>query len=151
MESVCKRLGVRLELPFRDFTRFRSYWIRSGASGSGGWQARRDILDDLLNPVRTRIRELEERPLKAQLDDKLISALRDPAAIQEQLGRIQRAVLDDPALAIGSAKELVESTAKAILIERGLPVDESDDLPALVSQSQRAIPCVSGLVEAGGS
>ena len=90
-------------------------------------------------PARKRIRALEERPANILLDDELITALQDPSAIQEQLRRLQRAIVDDPALAIGSAKELVESTAKAVLIERGQPINESDDLPALVSKSQRAI------------
>nr|WP_282974935.1 helix-turn-helix domain-containing protein [Saccharopolyspora erythraea] len=27
------------------YTRFRSYWGNRGASGMGGWQARRDILE----------------------------------------------------------------------------------------------------------
>jgi hypothetical protein len=35
-----------------------------------------------------------------------LATLTDPSAIQEQLDRIQRAIIDDPALAIGSAKEL---------------------------------------------
>ncbi|GAA2688773.1 MULTISPECIES: hypothetical protein [Actinosynnema] len=43
-----------------------------------------------------------------------LAALTDPSAIQEQLDHIQRAIIDDPALAIGSAKELVESTAKVV-------------------------------------
>jgi hypothetical protein len=68
-----------------------------------------------------------------------LSELRDPAAIQDNLGRMRRAIMDDPALAIGSAKELVESTAKTVLTERGLPCNEKDDLPALVSQAQRAL------------
>jgi hypothetical protein len=48
-------------------------------------------------------------------------------------------MVDDPALVIGSAKELVESTAKAVLTERGWSVNDKDDLPALVSQAQRAL------------
>jgi hypothetical protein len=139
LEAVCRRLGITLELPFRDFGTFRSYWIRQGASGGGGWQARRDLIEDLLGPTRQRLRKLEEQPLNASLNEEAIASLRDPAAIQEQLGRIQRAIVDDPALAIGSAKELVESTAKVVLVERGLPVDDKDDLPALVSQAQRAL------------
>jgi abortive infection Abi-like protein len=58
---------------------------------------------------------------------------------QEQLDRIQRAIIDDPALAIGSAKELVESTAKVVLIERGRTVNEKDDLPALARAAQEAL------------
>jgi hypothetical protein len=61
------------------------------------------------------------------------------AAILEQLGRIQRAIIDDPALAVGSSKELIESTAKVVLTERGLPVDDKDDVPALVKQAQQAL------------
>lgn len=50
-----------------------------------------------------------------------------------------RAIIDDPALAIGSGKELVESTAKVVLIERGRPVNEKDDLPALTRAAQEAL------------
>ncbi|WP_250284017.1 MULTISPECIES: abortive infection family protein [unclassified Frankia] len=60
-------------------------------------------------------------------------------AIREHLDRIQRAVIDDPALAIGSAKELIESTAKVVLTERGLPVNDKDDVPALIRQAQQAL------------
>ena len=63
----------------------------------------------------------------------------DASAIRQQLGRIQHAIIDDPALAVGSAKELIESTAKVVLKERGLPVDERADLPALVRDAQQAL------------
>lgn len=63
----------------------------------------------------------------------------DASAIRQQLSRIQRAILDDPALAVGSAKELIESTAKVVLKERGLPVDDKADLPALVRDAQQAL------------
>jgi hypothetical protein len=68
-----------------------------------------------------------------------LASLTDPSAIQEQLDRIQRAIIDDPALAIGSAKELIESTAKVVLTERGLPVNDKDDLPALARAAQEAL------------
>jgi hypothetical protein len=63
----------------------------------------------------------------------------DASAIRQQLGRIQHAILDDPALAVGSAKELIESTAKVVLRERGLSVDDKADLPALVREAQQAL------------
>ncbi len=40
---------------------------------------------------------------------------------------------------MGGAKELVESTAKVVLKERGLPVDERADLPELVREAQKAL------------
>lgn len=75
-----------------------------------------------------------------QLREGSLAGLRDPTAIAEQLDRIQRALDDgDPALVIGSAKELVESTAKCVLRERGMPVDDKADLPALIKEAQQAV------------
>jgi hypothetical protein len=78
-------------------------------------------------------------PIGPRLPETALSGLKDPSAICEHLGRIQRAAGDDPALAIGSAKELIESTAKVVLVERGLPVDDKADMPALISQAQKAL------------
>jgi len=66
-----------------------------------------------------------------------LADLKDPSAIRDNLDRIQRAVADgDDAQAIGSAKELVESTAKVVLRELGYEPDPKDDLPALVTRAQ---------------
>jgi len=48
-------------------------------------------------------------------------------------------MVDDPALAVGSAKELIESTVKVVLTERGSSVDDKADLPVLVRNAQRAL------------
>jgi Abortive infection C-terminus len=139
LEAVIWRLlGMPLNLPFRNFTTFRSYWMREGASGHGGWQARRDIVEYLLDPVRQELARAR-RSGNPQINEDLIANLRDPAAIREQLGRLQRIAESDPPLAIGTAKELVESTAKTVLQERGLPVNGKDDLPMLVKKSQEAL------------
>jgi hypothetical protein len=61
-----------------------------------------------------------------------LADLTDPSAIHAALDRISRAGHEDPALAIGSAKELIESSAKIVLQERGLPVNDRDDVPQLV-------------------
>ncbi|WP_280183764.1 abortive infection family protein [Nocardia cyriacigeorgica] len=69
-----------------------------------------------------------------------LSNLRDATVIFQHLERIEHAVIrDDPALAIGSAKELVESSAKLVLSERGLPVDDGADLPKLVVLAEEAL------------
>ncbi|MEU4711636.1 abortive infection family protein [Nocardia salmonicida] len=74
------------------------------------------------------------------LRDSAIAATQDPSAIRDHLERIARAVADeDPAQVIGSAKELIESTAKIVLVERGLPVNDKDDLPKLVLQAEQAL------------
>jgi hypothetical protein len=64
----------------------------------------------------------------------------DPEAIRENLDRITRAIEDDdPAQAIGSAQDLIESTAKIVLSEVVEPVDPKDDLPQRVLKAQKAL------------
>jgi hypothetical protein len=78
-------------------------------------------------------------PAGPQFPTASLAALKDPSAIREQLDWIQRAIADDPALAVGSAKELIESTAKVVLVEHGMTVSERVDLPELVRQAQQAL------------
>jgi hypothetical protein len=55
--------------------------------------------------------------------------------ISQQITRMEAAVENDPELAIGTAKELIESTCKTILKEDGILPDQTADLPTLVSQT----------------
>lgn len=48
-----------------------------------------------------------------------------------QITRMESAIYNDPSLAIGTAKELVETICRTILRERGVPVDGTPDLPQL--------------------
>ncbi|MDQ1246644.1 MAG: hypothetical protein QG597_1012 [Actinomycetota bacterium] len=69
-----------------------------------------------------------------------LANLADPAAVREHLDRISRAIeSDDPAQAIGSAKELIESTAKLVLRELGRSADDARDLPKLAMEAQLAL------------
>lgn len=104
-------------------------------------------------PTIERLRRLFERDGYTLSDDgKIIGApvvviaegalagLTDPGAILDHLDRITRAVEhDDPAQAIGSAKELIESTAKLILSERNKTFTDRDDLPDLTRKAQIAL------------
>ena len=139
LEAVTKRLRIPIGLPFRSFGTFRGYGESRGATGSGSWQRRRDLVADLFGPARERLDALRTGRGGPTIDEALIANLRDPAAIKEHLDRLQRSAYDDPALAIGTAKELVESTAKTVLSERDLPVSDKDDLPALVRKAQLAL------------
>jgi hypothetical protein len=67
------------------------------------------------------------------LDERLLVRIENPDAVHEHLVRIERAVgNDDPAQVIGSAKELVESTAKVVLRALNDPVPDRADIPDLV-------------------
>ena len=56
----------------------------------------------------------------------------DLVYVSQQITRMEAAVLNDPSLAIGTAKELIETCCKTILSERGITPGSSDDLPKLV-------------------
>jgi hypothetical protein len=70
-------------------------------------------------------------PLEDVIDHQL-SVDRDQLRVN--IARIRGAITQDPALAIGSAKELVEATCKAILEDVGATVPDKADLPELVHQ-----------------
>lgn len=69
-----------------------------------------------------------------------LTALRDPEMILDSFERINRALPSDPAQAIGSAKELVEATAKTVLEELGISFDgKTAKLPQLIDRAQREL------------
>jgi hypothetical protein len=55
----------------------------------------------------------------------------DAGWMQKEIARLENAVEPDPALAIGTAKDLVESCCKSILTKRGVEVSRKADLPEL--------------------
>jgi hypothetical protein len=59
----------------------------------------------------------------------------DPGYVAQQITRMEAAVVSDPALAIGTAKELVETCCKTILHERGVMFSRSTDLPELAKMT----------------
>jgi Abortive infection C-terminus len=138
LEIVTRRLGVPINLPFRDFSTFRAYWTRMDAGGSGGWARRRTLVAELFEPARARLTAISTH-VGPELAEDLIVNLRDPAAIREHLRRLHGVAETDPPLAIGTAKELVESTAKTVLLQLGRPPSDKADMPTLVRQAQEAL------------
>ena len=63
----------------------------------------------------------------------------DAAVLQTQIDRMWQSVETDPALAIGTAKELVETCCKTILADRGASLPGQPDMSTLTKASQR--PC----------
>lgn len=69
-----------------------------------------------------------------------LADLRDGRTIREHLDRISNALAtEDAALAIGSAKELMESTAKVVLAETGTRYEDGYDLPKLATLAEEAL------------
>ncbi|AFU99833.2 abortive infection family protein [Simiduia agarivorans] len=63
----------------------------------------------------------------------------DLVYVAQQITRMEAAVNNDPSLAIGTAKELIESCCKTILAERGVAVGSSDDVPKLVKATVKEL------------
>jgi len=246
MHIALTRIGIRVRLPFRDFGSFHGHWEKNGAYGS--WQARREILSDLFEPIQSQIETLllggvlgkrgEDSPFNvgkamgvvrdflARMDDlreheielvemrladiyptdvaqhdrtrqiegdilrlrqrvevvanevalltgtqvdfdvetrdeeyamasKLLGLLEnmeiskavalplggvaDPAAIREQLERLNNVDDSDPHQVFSYAKSLIESTTKTLLNQLNQPYDEKGDIPTLVREAQKAL------------
>ena len=63
----------------------------------------------------------------------------DLPELHRQIQRMQSAVEDDPGLAIGTAKELVESVCKTILEQRQILFGDDADIGQLVKETRKAL------------
>ncbi|RKT86345.1 abortive infection Abi-like protein [Saccharopolyspora antimicrobica] len=115
------------------------------------------VLEDMMNwdgtPAPQRVRLLERlrrdgferqpdgtiRPTSAVVLPTLPSSQVDEAVLREHLTRLERGLEGDPAVVIGSSKELIESVCKLVLQRLTIEYDENDDVPALVKVTLKAL------------
>jgi hypothetical protein len=62
--------------------------------------------------------------------------------LAEQIRRLEASVESDPSLAIGTAKELIETCCKTILAERGKPVTGTPDVSTLTKETLKELKLV---------
>jgi hypothetical protein len=67
LHAVLGRIGIDVDVPFRDFSTFRTYWGRN--DGYGSWQARRDMLEAIFGPLHDQLADLEVTSLTSSLAD----------------------------------------------------------------------------------
>ena len=67
LKQVLKRHGLTFNPPWRDYDSFRSHWISVGASGYGGWQARRAIIGQHLDPIIEALEKAEDDQIRSDL------------------------------------------------------------------------------------
>lgn len=85
---------------------------------------------------------------KVNLDPlKQTAAAFDAKHLAEQIGRMEQCVQSDPALAIGTAKELIETCCKTILAERGKALPGKPDIPELTKATLKELKLVPDAVE----
>lgn len=66
----------------------------------------------------------------------------DANHLGEQIRRMEASVETDPSLAIGTAKELIETCCKTILAERGKPVSGSPDMSTLTKATLKELKLI---------
>jgi hypothetical protein len=66
----------------------------------------------------------------------------DANHLAEQIRRMEDSVGTDPSLAIGTAKELIESCCKTILFERGQDISGTPDIPTLTKATLKELNLV---------
>lgn len=66
----------------------------------------------------------------------------DANHLAEQIRRLEASVESDPSLAIGTAKELIETCCKTILAERGVIISSSADVPTLTKATLKELDLV---------
>jgi len=95
-------------------------------------------LDDKCRQIATRL--LAGAPSLAPLKEhaKVLNANH----LAEQIRRMEASVETDPSLAIGTAKELIETCCKTILAERGKPVSGTPDVSTLTKETLKELKLV---------
>ncbi len=71
----------------------------------------------------------------------------DAKHLAEQIRRIELSLHSDPALAIGTAKELIETCCKTILAERGKALPGKPDIPELTKATLKELKLVPDGIE----
>lgn len=71
----------------------------------------------------------------------------DAEFLSRQIARIEEAVNSDPSLALGTAKELIETCCKTILRERGQSCPKNADIPQLVKVTLKELKLVPEDIE----
>ena len=86
-------------------------------------------------------------PLKVSPESFSIGKI-DTRHLHQYLERINAAADSDPALAIGSTKELIEATLKTVLEQMAVSYDDKrEDVPALLRKVQKALDLVPSEVD----
>lgn len=89
--------------------------------------------------VGTRIQDVNVRSVTRA---KSVADALDAGWMQKEIQRVEAAIESDPALAIGTAKDLIETCCKTILTKRGVDFSTSTDLPKLTKMLAKELKLV---------
>jgi Abortive infection C-terminus len=75
-------------------------------------------------------------------DIKKAAVVFDAKHLSDQIRRMEESIEKDPALSIGTSKELIETTCKTILASRGKTVAGNPDIPTLTKETLKVLKLV---------
>ena len=90
LRATLERVGITdFEMPFRDFSTFYGWWVGKGAKGS--WQARRDLLHEVFDPLHDRLAVFEDRSVASTLVDPITPHTRTGwNTVDVEIGELRR-------------------------------------------------------------
>jgi hypothetical protein len=109
-------------------------YLRSQATGSGSWAARREVMHAAIDPVLDALRDAQRGPADGLVGGAV--ARLDADSVREAWTRALDRRATDPEAAVTAARTLLEATCKTILDDREESYDEADDLPLLYKRVQ---------------
>ncbi|MBX8573820.1 abortive infection family protein [Pseudomonas cichorii] len=105
-----------------------------------GWELFEE--EKIAGRPRFAFRSIQNNSARAVLRAKTVAEALDAGWMAKEIERLENAVERDPALAIGTAKELVETCCKSILTKRDVAFTKSDDLGDLTKKLTKALRLV---------
>ena len=120
--------ALRLVLHFNDQLR------------TAGWELYEE--ERIAGRPRFSFRQLRSSSSRAVLRAKTVADALNAGWMAKEIERLENAIDRDPALAIGTAKELIETCCKSILTKRGITFTKSDDISDLTKKVAKELQLV---------
>lgn len=105
-----------------------------------GWEMYEE--ERIAGRPRFAYRQLSSNASRAVLRAKTVADALDAGWMAKEIARLENSIDRDPALAIGTAKELVETCCKTILTKRGIPFTKAEDLGDLTKKVAKELQLV---------
>jgi hypothetical protein len=105
-----------------------------------GWELYEE--ERIAGRPRFAYRQLSDNASRAVLRAKTVADALDAGWMAKEIERLENAIDRDPALAIGTAKELIETCCKTILTKRGVAIAKTEDLGDLTKKVAKELQLV---------
>lgn len=143
LDAILERLGIRSPFPWDSLAECLAYgkaeFPRNYAARRADISARKDRVAELLQRRIDDHAAGDSRAEVVGLASVAEELLSDPSAIRVELARIEASIHTDPSAVIGKAKNLIEATAKAVLLDLGKPVPHAGKAPQLAAAAMEAL------------